>query len=229
MEKKYFIIFCMVSAIAVSAQTIDFKGCTPLFEDQLFVFNKASSDANGKGIYITSPVDGDQPCGGLGTCEFKIEFNSAENRWEFIADSGNGDFVNPYLIFYNSGGNVTATNPPAANVGTWVENTAVTAGACGGNLTTANSTMTGDVHTSTLAVLDNHANKIQFFPNPVKDILTVSGIKAESYRIYNIAGQLVKSGGFTEKTDLSDMRAGTYIYQVISTSGTVNEFKFIKN
>jgi hypothetical protein len=43
-----------------------------------------------KKIYITTPVDGDQSCGGLGTCEFKIQWNNALTRWEFLADEGNG-------------------------------------------------------------------------------------------------------------------------------------------
>lgn len=229
MGRKYVLVPCMIAAIGISAQSINFKGCTPLFDDQQFVLTKDPTDVNGKGVYITSPVDGDQPCGGLGTCEFKIQFNAAQNRWEFLADTGNGDFANPYLIFYNSGGNTTAANPPAANVGVWVENTVVTEGKCGGNLTESNSTISGDVHTSTLAVLDSNAGKIQFFPNPVKDILIVSGIKGVSYRIYNLAGSLIKSGVFTEKNNLSNLNAGSYIYQVVSQSGAINEFKFIKD
>lgn len=229
MKKRYTLFALAFSASMVSSQTITFKGCINLFEDQNFTFTKTDSDSVGKGIYITNPVDGNQACGGLGICEFKITWNTAQNRWEFLADDGNGDFANPYLIYYNATGNNSALNPPSATTGIWVENTEVTNGECGGNLSSSNSTMTGDVHTSTLSASDLNKNKIQFFPNPVKDILTVSGIKnAASFTVYNMTGNIIKSGIFNEKTDLSNLRPGVYIFKVDSNDGTSNEFKFIK-
>lgn len=224
-------VYLIVLAFGSSAfgQTITFKGCYNLFEDQVYTFNKTSVDGNNKNIYITTPVTGDQNCGGLGTCELKIQWNNSLSRWEILADEGNGTFTNPYLIYHNSTGNNNASNPPANNFGTWVENTAVTNGACGGNLTSSNSTMTGDVHTSFLNVLNGKSSKIQVFPNPVSDFISISGIEfPETIEIYNTAGQVVKSQEFKERANVSSLSTGTYILRVKTKDSVIHEFKFIK-
>lgn len=229
MKKLYFIITVGFALGMTSAQTITFNGCHNLFDDQNFVFNNTGTDGNGKKIYITTPVDGVQSCGGLGTCEFKIQWNNAQTRWEFLADSGNGDFVAPYLIYYNATGNNGAPTPPSNSVGSWVENTAVTENGCGGNLTSANSTMTGDVHTTTLAVGDLSKGKIQMFPNPVTDFINVSGIEsAKNMVITNMAGQEVLKTDFQTRLDVSKLAKGIYILKIINSDGQSHNLKFIK-
>jgi hypothetical protein len=47
---------------------------------------------------------------------------------------------------------------------------------CGGSLTAANSTMTGDVQTITLGTTDLPKGQIQIFPNPVSDYIRISGM-----------------------------------------------------
>lgn len=228
--KKIFTSLSMVGALLAFAQsTISFNGCHNLFEDQNFTLTQTGTDTFNKKIYITIPVTGDQDCNGLGTCEFKIEWNNAQSRWEFLADSGNGDFVNPYLIYYNSTGNSAASNPPNNTFGTWVENVAVTEGACGGNLTAANSTMTGDVHNSSLAVDGAARAKIQLFPNPVTDFITISGVEsAKSVEIFNVSGQLVRTEKFGEKLNVSNLKPGVYVLRIISDQTKMGELKFIK-
>ncbi|KQS94356.1 T9SS type A sorting domain-containing protein [Chryseobacterium sp. Leaf394] len=228
---KTILAFCLAIGSSAFAQTITFKGCYSLFDSSnTFTFTKTGVDSFGKNIYITIPVNGDQDCGGLGVCEFKIQWNNSLSRWEFLADTGNGDFVNPYLIYYNSTGNNVVANPPANNFGTWVENTAVTTGACGGNLSAANSTMSGDVHSSFLATAESLKNaKIQLFPNPVSDFIKISGItKAESVEIYNISGQLVRKETFQERLIVSELSAGTFMLRIRDAEGKNYEFKFIK-
>lgn len=222
-------LFALALGSSAFAQTITFKGCYNLFDNQNFTFTKTGVDSFGKSIYITTPLDG-QPCGGLGSCEFKLQWNNALTRWEFLADTGNGDFVNPNLIYHNSTGNNNLANPPANNFGNWVENTAVTAGACGGSLSAANSTMTGDVHSSFLATAESVRNgKIQLFPNPVSDFIKISGItKAESVEIYNISGQLVRKEAFKDRINVSELSAGTFMLRIKDTDGKNYEFKFIK-
>lgn len=227
MKSAYFIVLVLGSS--AFGQTITFKGCYNLFEDQVYTFNKTGVDGNNKNIYITTPVTGDQNCGGLGTCELKIQWNNSLSRWELLADEGSGTFTNPFIIFHNSTGNNNASNPPANDFGTWVENTAVTSGACGGNLTSSNSTMTGDVHTSFLNVLDTKSSKIQIFPNPVSDFISISGLEfPETIEIYNTAGQIVKSQMFKERADVSSLSTGTYILKVKTKDSAIHEFKFIK-
>lgn len=226
---KALYLVCLALGSSAFAQTITFKGCYNLFDDQVFTFTKTGVDTYGKGIYITTPVDG-QPCGGLGTCEFKIQWNNTLTRWEFLADEGNGTFASPNLIYYNSTGNNAFVNPPANTIGTWVENTTITTGQCGGNLTSANSTMTGDVHTSTLGTSsDVTKTKIQIFPNPVSEIISISGIeKAESVHIYNMAGQLVVSEAFSKKINVSQLTSGVYLLRINTRNSQIHEFKFVK-
>ena len=229
MKKLYFIITAVFVMSTISAQTITFNGCHNLFEDQNYIFNNTGTDGNGKKIYITTPVDGAQSCGGLGTCEFKIQWNNTSTRWEFLADSGNGDFVNPYLIYYNSTGNNSASNPPSNSVGTWTENTAITESGCGGNLSSSNSTMTGDVHTTTLAVGDLSKGKIQMFPNPVTDFINVSGVEnAKSIIISNMAGQEILRTDFKNKLNVSQLTKGVYIIKITNSEGQAHDLKFIK-
>lgn len=115
---KKLLFFVLLSSV-MNAQTITFKGCIPLFDDQNFVFNKTGTDASGRNIYMTTPLDPGQDCSGLGTCEFKFQWNSSTSKWEFLADSGNGDFVNPFLIYSNTSS--SAPNPPDLSLGTWVK------------------------------------------------------------------------------------------------------------
>lgn len=229
---KSLYLFCLALGSFASAQTITFNGCHNLFDNQNFVFNKTGVDAYNKGIYITTPVTGDQDCGGLGTCEFKIQWNNTLSRWEFLADEGSGTFASPNLIYYNSTGNNNfLQNPPSVTFGTWVENTAVTSGACGGNLTTSNSTMTGDLHASSLATSDvkTDDSKIQIFPNPVAEVIRISGINnGQSIQIYNMAGQLVKSENFDQKINVSELSAGVYLLKINTKNFQTHEFKFVK-
>ena len=228
--KNIFTLLSLAVGTSLLAQnTITFNGCHKLFEDQDFILTKTGVDSQNKNIYITSPVTGDQDCGGLGICEFKIQWNNTLARWEFLADSGDGDFVDPYLIYYNATGNSSALNPPSNNVGTWVENTAVTENECGGNLSASNSVMTGDVHTSTLGTGSVNKGKIQMFPNPVSDYISFSGVdNAKTIQIYNTNGQLIKTESYTDRMNVNTLLPGIYILKVISADATSSEFKFIK-
>lgn len=227
---KKLIVLSAISLAGLSfGQTIDFKGCTPLFENQTYVFNKTGDDAFGKKIYITTPVDGDQECGGLGTCEFKLQWNDALTRWEFIADSGNGDFENPYLIYYNATGNSTATNPPSISVGTWVENTAVTNGECLGNLTNSNATMTGDVHTTVLAVNEFDKANITIYPNPATEYINITGLdNIKTVKIISAEGKIVSTTDNSDKINISKIPSGIYFVEIGTDRSTIKRIKFIK-
>jgi len=229
MKKIYLLSTILLSAV-VLAQDITFSGCTNLFGTANYLFTKGTNpDTYGKRIYVTSPVTGDQPCGGLGTCEFKIQWNNSLSRWEFLADEGDGTFTSPYLIYYNSTGNSTAPNPPSNNVGTWVENTSVTEGACGGNLTTSNSNFSGDVHTTTLAVDETNSGKALLFPNPVVDNIGIQGIgNAKEYQIVGMSGQIIRSSKFENKINVKDLESGVYQLIIITGDSKTHQFRFIK-
>lgn len=228
---KILYLVCLALGSSAFAQTITFTGCPNLFSSppNTYVFNKTGVDAFNKNIYMTTPIDGGQDCGGLGTCEFKIQWNNTLTRWEFIADDGNGTFANPALIYYNSTGNNSIPIPPGNTIGTWIENTTATGGQCGGNLTAVNSTMTGDVQSSTLGTSEYSKNKIQIFPNPVTDFIRISGIDdGLSIQIYNIDGRLVKSEAFDSKVDVSQLVPGGYVLKISTRNFQTHQFKFVK-
>lgn len=226
---KFLYVLCLALAGTASAQTITFNGCHNLFEDQNFTFNKTGVDAFNKNIYMTTPINDQQPCGGLGNCEFKIQWNNTLTRWEFLGDEGNGTFATPYLIYYNSTGNNSLPIPPGNNAGTWVENTTVTIGQCSGNLTAGNSTMTGDVQGPALGTQEVSKGRIQIFPNPVSDYIQISGINdGKMMQIYNIDGRLIKSEIFDSKVDVSQLIPGAYVLKITTSGFQSHEFKFMK-
>ncbi len=228
---KVFYLLCLLVGSSAFAQTITFSGCPNLFDSppNTYTFNKTGVDAFNKNIYMTTPIDGAQDCSGLGTCEFKIQWNNTLTRWEFLGDEGNGTFTTPYLLYYNSTGNNALPIPPGNTVGTWLENTAITNSQCGGNLSAANSTMTGDVQTTTLGTSEVSKNKIQIFPNPVTDFIRISGIDdGLSIQIYNMDGRLIKSEMFDSKIDVSSLVPGGYILKVNTRNFQTHQFKFVK-
>ncbi|SDJ50054.1 T9SS type A sorting domain-containing protein [Chryseobacterium jejuense] len=226
---KILYLLCLAFVGSASAQTINFNGCHNLFENQNFIFNKTGIDAFNKNIYMTTPINDQQPCGGLGNCEFKIQWNNALTRWEFLGDEGNGTFTAPYLIYYNSTGNNSLSIPPGNTSGTWIENTTVTNGECNGNLTVVNSTMTGDVQGPALGIQEVYKGRIQIFPNPVSDYIQISGINdGKMMQIYNIDGRLIKSEIFDSKVDVSQLIPGAYVLKITTRGFQSHEFKFMK-
>lgn len=71
-------------------------------------------------------------------------------------------------------------------------------------------------------------DKLVLYPNPVKDILNIDAKDAKEYyyQIYNMAGQLVKEGKFTNKqTDISSLSAGAYLIRVNDAEAIVKIIK----
>lgn len=225
---KNIIAILLVSSFLVKAQTITFKGCTNLFDNQEFVFNKTGTDATGRNIFVTTPIIPPQDCSGLGTCEFKIQWSSAGNRWEFLADEGDGTFSSPLVIFSNSAN--SSPNPPDLTLGVWNENSFVTGDLCGGPLTTSNATLTGAVQSSVLNVENFNALDLNVYPNPVKDLLYFQGkIRVERVEIYSLKGQKVKDMVITSNSvNLRELSRGVYLLKLYTETGQ-KTFKIIKD
>ncbi|MGG5209012.1 T9SS type A sorting domain-containing protein [Chryseobacterium sp. MIQD13] len=72
-------------------------------------------------------------------------------------------------------------------------------------------------------------NKLEVFPNPVKNMLYIKGndiAKEYYYQIYNLSGQLVKSGKFeNERTDLSSLISGAYLVRINNSETIVKIIK----
>lgn len=224
--KKLLTLLLLMFFSLISAQTITFSGCPNLFASQNYIFNPAGTDGTGRNIYATTPITGDQPCP-AGACEFKILWSTANSRWEFIADRGDGDFVNPFLIYSNTSASIP--NPPSLTLGTWVENNADTAGDCGGNLTSGNSTITGAVQNNVLSVDDFAINKgIVIYPNPTDNFITVkSNGNINEIAIWSVQGQKVMEFKNMDVVNVSELQTGMYIARIKTDAG-VQVSNFIK-
>lgn len=224
MKKLY--LFCLLFSIVTKAQTITFKGCVDNFGDQTFTFNKTGTDATGRNIFETTPIDGNQSCP-MGICEFKILWNSVSNRWEFLADDGSGGFSNPFLMFYNTA--ASTLNPPDLTLGVWAENTADTFGTCNGNLTSTNATLTGAVQSTVLNTDEFNQQDIVAYPNPVKDLLYFKGnLKILTYEILSITGAMIGKGSVKDDViNLNHLPRGLYIIK-LGTSKGIKTLKILK-
>ncbi len=73
-----------------------------------------------------------------------------------------------------------------------------------------------------LSTEDKFVKNLNFYPNPVKNDLTISSIfKIDSYQIYNVLGTLVSQGkgvGNLTQVDMSRLNSGLYFVKVVSGS-----------
>ena len=79
-----------------------------------------------------------------------------------------------------------------------------------------------------LSVNENSLSKISYYPNPVKDQLTIENLKENTiYKLININGALVNSGSLQatpNSISMVDLLPGVYLLQL----QTQNEFKTLK-
>lgn len=79
-----------------------------------------------------------------------------------------------------------------------------------------------------LATNENSLNNVSLYPNPVKNILTVSTTKkVSSITAYNAAGQLVKTSQNANTIDLSSVTPGVYLIKT-EIDGQIQTSKIIK-
>lgn len=88
-----------------------------------------------------------------------------------------------------------------------------------------------DAECTTAAVSEAGNKNVSYFPNPVKDFLTInSKKKIETVHIYNVAGQKmsVASKLVDGKVDMSKLAPGVYIVSTILDGGVNESFKVVK-
>lgn len=83
-------------------------------------------------------------------------------------------------------------------------------------------------------IVSNNASRldnaeITVYPNPCKDMLTVSGSHLEDYTLSNLSGQVVKSGQFNNRrmVDISHLTKGIYL-MTITSNGRKQVRKILK-
>lgn len=97
--------------------------------------------------------------------------------------------------------------------------------------TNFDSFMTVDATCTQLGINEVNNKKVSFYPNPVKDILTVtSKQKIETVHVYNVAGQKmnISSKLNNNQIDMSKLAPGVYIISTITADGQNESFKVIK-
>ena len=212
----------------VNAQTINFNGCHYLFDNQNYIFNRTGADNTGRNQFETTPSNGDQPCGGIGTCEFKIIWNTVSSRWEFVADGGNGGFTESLVMYFNIA--ASTPNPPSLSLGAWIENIPVTQSLCGGNLGSSNATLVGSVQNTVLGVDTFSGNtRITLYPNPAKTELTILTNETINHiAVWNLQGQEIYSfENLNNKVDVSLFKTGLYFIKLQTNDG-IRVATFIK-
>ncbi len=85
--------------------------------------------------------------------------------------------------------------------------------------------------TEKMAVNDLNQGFLSYYPNPVKDFLTIDAKKnIENISIYNLAGQSVLQNvkAVAGKVNMSSLSSGVYVFRVTLEGGQVETFKVIK-
>ena len=88
-----------------------------------------------------------------------------------------------------------------------------------------------DADCTTAAVSEAGNKNVSYFPNPVKDFLTInSKKKIETVHIYNVAGQKMSVSAklVDGKVDMSKLAPGVYIVSTILDGGVNESFKVVK-
>ncbi|GAA4894771.1 hypothetical protein GCM10023311_19320 [Flaviramulus aquimarinus] len=189
---------------------ITFNACHPLLENQDYTFNQISTDATGRNVFETDPINGDQNCGGLGVCEMRVAWNEDHGRWEIYADDGNGTFTNNYLLYHNV--SASAPNPPSLTLGTWEENILVTESLCIDGI----NILSGNLQDAILGVKDEILNELVVYPTLVKEVLNISTNEIlKSVKIYDMTGKLVLyQNENPKKINVSKLPSGFYFLKV---------------
>jgi len=83
-----------------------------------------------------------------------------------------------------------------------------------------------------LDTADNAIDGFQFFPNPIQDNLNLTAsTELQQMIIYNMVGQVVldrEIRALNVQTDVSNLTAGVYLMQVVSTNGQTGTYRLIK-
>ncbi|MEP5338204.1 MAG: T9SS type A sorting domain-containing protein [Algibacter sp.] len=82
-----------------------------------------------------------------------------------------------------------------------------------------------------LSVSEVSANQTKIYPNPVKDIFTITNSQSADIIVYNILGKVVlnkKMENNNDSVDISNLNTGVY-YVSINNNGVISNKKIVKN
>ncbi|MFB0903385.1 MAG: hypothetical protein QMB11_03305, partial [Nonlabens sp.] len=205
---KALLVSLMILTGSISFGQITLNGCDNLFGNQDFIFANVGTDATGRNIYETTPLDGNQSCA-FGFCEFRISWNTGSNRWELVADDGNDIifFNGTNLIFHNT--SASTPNPPDLTLGIWIDDTP--GGSCLGN---GFDTLTGDVQSTLTTTIFTAPTDVCINAG----LQTLLGGGLPTGGVYSGTGVIDHANGMTYSFDPAAAGVGTHT--VTYTNGT---------
>lgn len=160
---------------------------------------------------------------------FELPVNAAADTKYWVAITGTSASQTSFYWIgykYNEGWLTSSDYQSSDSGATWVQ---------GASTTTPGQHFDGmmmiDAECATAAVSESGNKSVSFYPNPVKDVLTLNSKgNIEIVHVYNIAGQKmpVSSKLVNGKLDMSKLAPGTYIISTILEGGKNESFKVIK-
>ena len=217
-------------------------GAADISSFNIQIMSNSASDTPGTVIYtLTNVVPSSitplpNPFAGYPTFAVKLNLGNyslpvnanADTRYWISLQANSASNTSIYWIGhqYNEGWK-TKSNYISADGGvTWTQ--VISAAAPGQHY---ESNMTVDAECSSAAVNERDRNNVTFYPNPVKDFLTlVSETKIETVHLYNVSGQKMNISSKPENSTLnmSTLPSGVYIVSIILVDGRNESFKVIK-
>ncbi|MEN8965960.1 MAG: LamG-like jellyroll fold domain-containing protein, partial [Polaribacter sp.] len=85
---------------------------------------------------------------------------------------------------------------------------------------------------NSLSVIENSPlqDKIELYPNPAHQMLTILGTEMLSAKVYDLSGRMIKSARINNNIlDVSSFGNGVYIIELKDSQGNFQRSKFIKN
>lgn len=136
-------------------------------------------------------------------------------------------FADGPLRFYIEAYGDWNDNTPAFTVSNGT--TVVAEGVLGGG----DSKTYDNLNCASMATAETAVSKLRYYPNPVKDVLTINGQKEiKNVSVYAIDGKMilhnVKISNKEGKINLSSVSVGSYIVTVTMADGTTETFKILK-
>lgn len=70
--------------------------------------------------------------------------------------------------------------------------------------------------------------EITVYPNPVKEVLKVTGVDVASCKITSLSGDLISTAEEVSELELSELSAGMYLLEITTREGAVKTQRFVK-
>lgn len=93
-----------------------------------------------------------------------------------------------------------------------------------------------DTATGVPEIIENYSEQesmdekslISLFPNPTDDFIYLNTEEGESYELYDMSGELILTGKYERRVDVSELASGVYIFRLLGKD-IDQTFKFIKD